>query len=1023
MKNIILVLATVLLPMMLLAQNNIGIITDINGQKITNSTITNLRTGQKISSDNLGQYNLDWIIVNDKYRFQKLGYKTLELIGEIDNLRLVIMDSEINTLDEVQIIGYGTSIKRHTLGSITSIKSQDLEYSGINNPLAALQGRVPGLVISNTSGLPGASMKVQIRGQNSLKTDMLSSIQPLDQPFFVIDGVPFAPQNDNMNQFSSVISPGAGDRYNNPYGGISPFSLINTQDIESIEILRDADATAIYGSRGANGVILITTKKGVLGSPKFTINHTSGISSVGNMITMMNTEDYLQMRREAFANDNIEPNTILYDLGYAPDILLFDNNSDTNWTSYLLSKNARQNSTNIAVSGGDNGVSFKINGFHNYLGSVFPGDYNENKGGGSVGINFGMPEDTFKLNLNASYISSMNKSSSSLNMLSTFVLPPNYPTELVKNNELVWSYNDVSLNGQYVPTNPYASLLNLYSMSSRMLNTNINLSYTLAEKFSFSTNLGYNEVNSDEYSNVPKKSQPLEWTPISSAKFGKNRLSAFIIEPQFDYKNHLDFFAYSLLLGASLQLNSSKSDQLEGYGYQNDELLTSINGAATRYASDNFSNYKYMGIFARFSGRIKDEYLINISGRRDGSSRFGKNKQFGNFGSIGVGWLFNENQFIKDSFSWLSFGKLRATYGLTGSDQIGNYNYISRWRSTNIPYDGITGYVPANLENPFFSWGTTNKLELGTDIGLNRNRLLFGLSYYRNVSGDQLVNYRLPMMTGFNSVVDNWDAKVKNSGFESYLQAQMIVKSDFNWTLSFNFTIPKNKLIAFPNIENSSYATEYVIGRSVNAIHKFKSAGVNSSTGLFKFYDYQGNITDEPKRPNNGNFNDFVYVGHLDPEFFGGLQNKIRIRNFTLDFTLDFRMQKGINYLSQVYSYLPGQLYNQPKSILNRWQKEGDVTQIQMFSTQYGEAYTSAQNFMQSNGIYGDASYIKFRTITFQYNINKLLRKWGIKNSIITLNANNLFTMSKYEGNDPESQNLYGMPVLRSVVGGLNFTF
>ena len=364
---------------------------------------------------------------------------------------------------------------------------------------------------------------------------------------------------------------------------------------------------------------------------------------------------------------------------------------------------------------------------------------------------------------------------------------------------------------------------------------------------------------------------------------------------------------------------------------------------------------------------------------------------------------------------------MTVTYGITGSDAISDYQYISRWAPTRYTYDGNLGYMPQNLYNPNLSWATTKKLEFGLELGFLKDRILFSSTWFRNRSGDQLITYQLPSQTGFQTVYENWDAVVQNTGWEFTLQSTVIKSSRFSWISSFNLTIPQNKLLSFPGIESSSYSTTYFVGKSVNTIAGYNYAGVDPATGVFQFKNAAGQLTGNPNYPNAGSLNDYSIIGNTDPKFYGGWQNSFNYKGFQLDVFTEFRKQLGLNYLAQVYSYLPGLEQNEPVSLLNRWQQPGQQSIIQKFSSQYADAYNGANNFIQSSGAYSDASYIRIKTVTLSYNVPfSLLGKINIHSLRIFLTAQNLFTITDYKGNDPETQNFYGVPPLKSISLGLN---
>lgn len=1018
MKKLInLVLA--FLPFIVFGQTITGTVEDTQKKPLAGVTIMEKGTQHATTSNDKGEFRIKLNTSDPSLIFKATNTETLEIKVNGQKNLLVILYPKLTSLDEVQIIAYGTNTQRNSVGSISKISSSDIQQQPVTNPLAALQGRVSGLSITSSSGVPGASFTVQIRGQNTLNPTAFG-LTPKDQPLFIIDGVPFAAQNDNVNQFRSVISPGTGSYYGNAYGGVSPFNSINPADIESIEVLKDADATAIYGSRGGNGVILITTKKGKVGKTSFDLSLDNGISIVPHAMPMMNTEEYLKMRREAYVNDGLTPNNILYDAAYAPDLTVFDNSKFTDWRKYFIGNTAHHLNSNAAFSGGNEATQFRISGGFNRDTYVFPGDYGDKRANLSTNIHHISTDKRFTLDFTANYAYDRNNASGSQNLLTAMTLEPNYPNPVDGLGNLIWNYKGVPLDGSYAAYNPFTSFKAEYTINNTSLNANLLASYELLKGLFFRVNTGYGTFDSEEYSSNPLASQNPAYSPVATANFGTNNAKTSIIEPQIEYKSNFSKALYSFLLGGSYQEKNNKTTQVEGSGYINDDLIHSISGSATQTASDASTLYKYVALFGRFNFRWDSKYILDLNGRRDGSSRFGSGKQFGNFGSVGAGWLFSEESFVKNHFKQLSYGKLRASYGITGSDAIGDYNFISRYAPTYYNYNGTLGYLPQNLANDQLGWATTKKLEFGLELGFLQDRFLISASWYRNRSGNQLISYLLPTQTGFANVLENTAALVQNKGWEFNAQAKIIHEKNFSWNLNANGTIPNNKLLAFPGLSNSPYATIYQIGKSTSEIFGFRSAGVNAQTGVFQFYDAAGKITNSPQQPTGNSLGDFYDLGNLNPKFYGGIGNTFTYKNFQLAVFLEYKNQLGINYLAQLYG-TPGVEANQPAALINsHWSGPGDQNaSFQKFSSQYGDAAIALSNYKLSDGIYSDASYLRMKTLAFSYSLpTDFLKRLNISALRLYINAQNLFTLTGYKGNDPESQNFYGVPTLRTITGG-----
>ena len=741
---------------------------------------------------------------------------------------------------------------------------------------------------------------------------------------------------------------------------------------------------------------------------------------------MNGTKEYFEMRREAFANDGIVPNTVLYDPGYAPDLLIYDSTKYTDWKKYFIGKNAQQTDANVSLSGGSGTTQFMISSGYHEESYIFSGDFAYRRMSLAFNISHTSMNKRLSLNFSGNYSYDKNKTSGTPSLLSAFSIEPNYPDLLDKNGNIVWNYKGANLGGIYGIANPASFLMKTYIISNYNLISHLQIEYKIFDDLKLRSNFGYNTVSSEEYSGDPAKSQNPLFTTNASADFGSVKLSSWIIEPQLEYNKPMKNALLNVLLGGTFQENTNLSTSISASGYTSDALLFSVAGAPNKTASDASTQYKYNAVFGRINYLVKSRYIIDINGRRDGSSRFGPGKRFGNFGSFAAGWIFSEAAYIKKRLPWLSYGKLRASFGTTGNDNVGDYQYIERWAPANYSYGGTLGYLPQNLFNDRFGWAATKKLEVGTDFGFLQNQLLLTAVWYQNRSGNQLVFYPLPNQVGFAGVTQNWSALVQNRGIELQLNYSLNIGKKFIWSTSFNITVPQNKLLSFPGIETSGYATKYVVGKPLSVQNKFKYYGINDTTGIFQFLTANGEITNAPANISGTSFNDVQNIGNLDPRFYGGWRNTAKFAGFQIDVFIEFKKQFGVNYLSQVYGgTVPGWQFNQPKALLNRWTKPGDKAEFQKFTSQYNEvAVAGLQYFSQSSGVYSDASYIRFKSVSISYNFKKkYLKKIKAQDCRVYINAENLFTITRYKGNDPETQNFYGVPPLRTIAAGLQFNF
>ncbi len=847
------------------------------------------------------------------------------------------------------------------------------------------------MVITQTTGVPGGAVTVQIRGR--------SSLQQTTDPLYIVDGAPYP---------ASVFA--AGGNYNLPIAitngsGVSPFSFLNLADIESIEVLKDADATAIYGSRGANGVVLITTKKGKSGSTKVSATVQSGIGKVDRMLDLMNTQQYLQMRREAFANDGITPT-----LSNAKDLLQYDQNAYTNWQKVFIGGTAHYTDAQASVSGGTTDNQYLIGAGYHRETTVFPGNFNDQKGSLHFSQNISSANQRLKIALNGSFVADNN------------VLPINDFTQYINlaPNSPALREPDGSINWTDYPANPLGNANSLFQSKNNNLLAHGLLSYQILPGLEVLSNLTYNTIQTNEVSEAPSTRFSPVFHVKGTAAFNKNNYNTWSIEPQINYNKKVGKGTLNALVGATAQYRQADNQSINATGYTNDALLGSPAAAsAITLGSIGYEQYRYNSFFARVGYNWEDKYLLNLTGRRDGSSRFGPGKQYGDFGAIGAAWVFSNESFAKAISSVLSFGKLRASYGTTGNEPALNYQYLELYQfNTNVnTYNGSTGITPKKFPSPDFSWEVDKKLEFGLDLGLYNDRINLSGSWYRNRTGNQLVPYQTAGFTGFPSVIGNLPAVIQNTSWEFTLNSTNIKSTHFSWITNLNLTIPHNKLISFPNIENSAYAGSFLVGQPIGQPLVYKYAGVNPQDGYYQFYNKDGSLTENPDNDSR------VYI-NTAPKFYGGFQNTFKAGSFQLDVLLRYVKQTGYNAIFNNPGAGPfsvGNGGNVPVELLDSWKKAGDVSTYQKFSTS-PFAGTIGQA-LSSTGAYTDASFIRCQNVALSYNLPKFfINRFKIDNLRIFINAENLFTITKFKGVDPENQSLLSLPPLRVITTGIQLT-
>jgi TonB-linked SusC/RagA family outer membrane protein len=871
----------------------------------------------------------------------------------------------------------------------------------------ALQGRVPGIFINQNSGVPGGGITVRIQGQNSIDNG--------NDPLYVVDGVPISSQLPE--------SPLGGVRGNS--GGVNlnsgnPLNYINVSDIESIEVLKDADATSIYGSRAANGALLITTKRAKSGNLQFEADVKRGVSLVTRFAKLLNTEQYLTMRKEAFQNDglplpniNSNPTDQNYDING-----FWDTTRQTDWQKVLLGGKAEYTKASAGISGGNALTRYVLDGTYTRQTTVFPGDYVDRTAAVHVNINSSSQNQKFKLNFTSNYLKDDNKLPSADFTNSALLMAPNAPALYHSDGTLNWAFD---ASGIETWNNPAAGVTNKYINKTNNLVSSLLLSYCLLPGFEMKANIGYTSMHTAEVSTTTTASIQPRYRAFlkSSALFEINEENNWITEPQLIYSKSLGVNELNALIGSTILQNSASLQGVRGTDYSSDDALEDQSAASTLIpGGGSLTRYRYRAVFGRAEYNRNNKYLINATLRKDGSSRFGPSSRFHTFWSIGGGWVLSEEKSLQSAFPALSFGKVRFSYGTTGNDQIADYSFFDLYRPIyfGVNYQDIPSLATANFFNPHLQWEETKKLQAGIDLGFIKDRLLFNFTFQSNRSSNQLLNYQLPYLTGFGGITSNFPATVRNNSFELSVNAAIVKSKSFKWTANLNLTIAKNTLVAFPMIDSSAYADKYVVGQPITIKKVFHSLGVHPETGDYLFVDNKGNETFSPYYKT-----DTRYFVNTAPQAYGGFQNTFDFKRFQLDFFFQFAKQRAIDY--QIYNgdalpgtYFPRFLYNQPVSVLNRWRKPGDVASVAKFSTNSFTTYVGSSDY-----IYGDASYVRLKNISLSWEISdRWLQYVHLKSVKLFFQAQNLFTITEYQGTDPESGSYISLPPLKTWVVGIN---
>ncbi|SEM32485.1 TonB-linked outer membrane protein, SusC/RagA family [bacterium A37T11] len=959
-----------------------GKVVDTLGQPLAGASVR--VKGYKLSTMTAsnGTFKLENVPQNAVLECSYMGYISREVPVQAQ-VYVVLKPSE-SPLDVVQVIAYGTTSKRYTTSSVTTVTAEEIEKQPISNVLQALAGKVPGLKSIQQDGLPGGWFDLNIRGTNSLSSGT--------RPLILIDGIPFSNES-TTNRF-----PGT-----NSYD--SPLNVLNTFDIQSVDVLKDADATAIYGSRGSNGVILITTKKGRAGKPQLKAEAYAGVTTATRFMQLLNTQQYLEMRREAYKNDGVEPTVT-----DAPDLLLWDTTKYTDWNKEYRTGNGTSKNLQLDYSGGSEKYQFRVAyGYHRE--TPLYGDVRERITGKntaydkhSVQLSFSNQslQDKLRVNVNVGYNFDFSNFASSGGMI---ILPPNAPDPIDKNGELYWLGQGI---GQ---TNPIAPLYESYDAQNKLLNATTTISYEILKGLQVKVNGGYNTLDHDDIRSVPAKAK-MSSEATGNSNFTYNTVSSWQVEPIVEYKKQIDQGELDVLAGGSWHRSFSEPKTITASDYQDEDYVGTLFGANSVTVGGSKIDYTYQGIYGRLAYNWQKKWLLNLTARRDGSSRFGPDSRYSNFGALGMAYIFSEEKWLKRTIPALSFGKFRSNYGITGNDNIGNFMFEDLWTNygSGYSYDGSAIVYPIILYNPELRWEKNKKLELATDLGFFNDRLLLTANYYRSLATDQLIGYTLPSQTGFDQIAKNFEATVLNYGWEFELGGNPIRTRSVNWRIDANMSIARNKLKSFPGMESTYYASQYIIGKPITGTYFYPYLGVDPNTGL---YSYPGtSLADR---------NLFLdYYG--TPTLYGGITNTLTVKGITLEVFCQYSKQNRQSYLSSL-TYYPGYMVNQPAVVMDRWRQPGDVSEIQKFTAGFNPDATQAFNLRKSSvGDLEDASFLRIKNVSLSYELPKSwLKKSGISSARIYFEGQNIGVITGYKGMDPESAGL-GNPLNRVFTGGLSLT-
>ena len=871
--------------------------------------------------------------------------------------------------------------KTNSVGNIGTVHSEELEQEQTVNTTNAVQGRVSGVTTSNGVLL--------VRGQNTID-------KRLSQPLFVIDGVPmpdfFVHSDDSRTR---------------------PLNAINSSNIEKIEILKDADATAIYGGKGSNGVILITTKKVQEARLRVSAEFSTGVTGTNSWYDMLSTKEYLDIRQKAFVADGITPT-----VSNAYDLLLWGDRYNTDWQREFMGKAGKIYSGQFNVSGGSNQTTFYIHADYFESGNVYlaeEGDkskrfnsrvlVNHSGFGGRLNINASLAFGTFKTTARG------------LDPDAYVVWAPNQPTRNA-DGSIYW----VPDNGSFVNPLRYKHVTNI-NQNTTLLGT-FQLRYRIFHELEAKIDVGYARNTADQFEGFGQN----YLNPYASNSY-RNRVLAgdsysekINIEPQVNYSKQFGKHTLTALAGATLQIDKTAADDFELRDFPSDVLFRNYSTAAVKYSvSGETFEKRYASLFSRLVYDYKSRYLFNVSLRRDGSSIFQKQNRFGNFWSIAGGWIFSKEDFVRENLPFLNYGKLRASYGTNGNDNVAAFIFLNAYSTSTYPYNGSAGLYLSRIANPDFGWESTRKAEIALETSFLRDRLQVSVALYRNRSKSLISDVPLASQAGLAGFKTNTPgALIQNQGVEVEIASTNVVIGDFRWLSWFNITIPDyNKLIAFPGIENTSYNTQWKVGESLNITRVYKYTGINPANGA-------PTVEDVNKDGKIVAADDKQFMKDTDPDFFGGLQNSFRYKGLQLDVFFTFEKRPFAEGYLKTFYYPAGYLGRNILRVFasDYWTPENPKAKYPGLTTSssstIGNAYV--YQYTESDAIYTDASYICLKNVALSYYIpESIVSKLKIRSARLYLRGENLAWFTKFNQWNPETGT--AIPPFKTITAGIRLTF
>jgi TonB-linked SusC/RagA family outer membrane protein len=1007
MKKLILVLFSIVFSLSANAQNRSisGVVTDSeSGDPIPGVTVLVVGTNIGDATSREGEYSIQVPEGNNVLRFSSIGYTTLdEQIGN-RNIINVEMESDVAMLDDVVVSGYSAVPRREITGSLSQVSGRDIGGLDIQSPDQALQGRIAGARVSNLSGQPGGSTYIRIRG--------IGSINAGNSPLYIVDGVPIS----DVDRSGTLGSSSASNALN----------AINPRDIESIEVLKDAAAAAIYGAQAANGVILITTRRGSAGETQFNLSANYGISEELNRIDIIEGPEWVELQYEAFEwwgefNNNSSWEAIAANNigGWTLQDVADGNVPHYDWQDALMRTGTTQR-YDLSASGGNDETRFFISGGYN------------NSGGVAIGTDFDRmnlranidhqanDKLSFELNLNTSFTEQNGALQEGFYSGSPFFAGQWLrPTDPIYNED--GSFAESS-GGGYNPV--AANELDTRNSTQKQLIGNVSALYSISEHLNFRSNWGLDYRTTEDIDYRAPESPA--GSALGGYRFDANRnVTNFTTNQVVNFFNTFsDVHRVRALGGFEYRREARETFSASGQGFPSGLFRTLQNAAEPLSVTGFGSEYRIASFLSRVQYDYDDTYLTNVSVRYDGSSRFGEDRRWGLFYAGSLGWRISNNSFMDFSNSWLDELKLRVGYGITGNSSISNFASRQLFTSGGA-YNNNPALTPSGLGNNLLTWEESATINVGLDWELLKSRIYGSLDIYSRENSKLLLDRELPSDSGFGSLTEN-AGRVQNQGIELEIGAVVVDRGGFLWSSDINITWQRNELLEL-NEGADRIGSSYFVGRPLTEYYMYRYAGVNPADGRPMFEDRNGNITYTPTTASEIENDDRQFVGDSFPESFGGWFNEFNYKGFQLDVLFQYNFGQT-SYNSFTGSFTDGAFFRRNGLIensRNRWTEPGQITSVE-------RAYVNSSypgrttGFTTSSRFLENASYIRLKNVQFAYQIpGATVQRIGLRNARVFVQATNLVTWTEYNGIDPEvvGTNNAIYPQSRTLTTGIEIGF